>query len=45
MAEVTIEDLPVSILKKVKSLVDEVGSSEVVRRVLDELDHFMKGRS
>jgi hypothetical protein len=45
MAEVKVEDLPVSVLKKVKRLVDEVGSTEVVRRALDELDHLTKGRS
>ena len=33
-----IADLPVSLLKKVKSLVDEVGSTSLVRRALDELE-------
>src|SRR5271166_6780767 len=32
------EDLPVSLLKKVKALVDEVGSTNLVRRALDELE-------
>ena len=39
-----IEDLPVSILKKVKALVDEVGSTEIVRRALAELDELTKAR-
>lgn len=33
-----IEDLPVSVLKKVKALVDDVGSVAVVRQALDELE-------
>jgi hypothetical protein len=32
----------VSILKKVKSLVDEIGSIELVRRALEELEDLMK---
>jgi hypothetical protein len=37
-----VDDLPVSVLKKVKSLVDEIGSIEVVRRALDELLELQK---
>lgn len=33
-----VEDLPVSVLRKVKTIVDAVGSTDVVRRALDELD-------
>jgi hypothetical protein len=40
-AAAEVEDLPVSVLKKVKALVDEIGS-EVVRRALDELDYLTK---
>lgn len=38
-----LSDLPVSVLKKVKALVDEFGSSEVVRKALDELDELTIG--
>lgn len=33
-----LDDLPVSVLKKVKGLVDELGSTDALRRALDELD-------
>ncbi len=33
-----VGDLPVSIIKKVKALVDEIGSVGTVRRALDELE-------
>lgn len=36
-----IEDLPASILKRVKQLVDELGSTLVIRKALDELDELM----
>jgi hypothetical protein len=39
-----MEDLPVSVLKRVKALVDEIGSIDVVRRALDELDELTKRR-
>lgn len=32
------EDVTISLLKKVKALVDEVGSTNLVRRALDELE-------
>ena len=32
------EDVTISLLKKVKAFVDEVGSTSLVRRALDELD-------
>jgi hypothetical protein len=33
-------DLPVSFLKKLRALVDEVGSTDLVRHALDELDEL-----
>jgi hypothetical protein len=36
---ITLDDLPVSVLKKVKALADEIGS-DAVRRALDELDNL-----
>jgi hypothetical protein len=33
-----VEDLPVSLLKKVKALVDELGSTDLVRRALNDLE-------
>lgn len=33
-----LDDLPISVIKKVKRLVDELGSVAIVRRALDELD-------
>jgi len=36
-AVVQVDDLPVSVLKKVKALVDELGGAEVVKRALEEL--------
>ena len=35
-----IHDLPASVLKRVKKLVDELGSIAVVRTALDELDEL-----
>lgn len=35
-----VSDLPVSVLKKVKALVVEFGSSDIVRKALDELDEL-----
>jgi hypothetical protein len=35
-------DLPVSVLKQVKALVDELGSTELVRRALDELESLQR---
>jgi hypothetical protein len=37
-----IEDLPVSVLKRVKLLVDDIGSIEVVKRALAELEELAK---
>lgn len=37
---ITLDDLPVSVLKKVKALADELGSTDAVRRALDELDNL-----
>lgn len=34
-------DITISILKKVKKLVDEVGSTDFIRKALDELDILM----
>jgi hypothetical protein len=39
-----IEDLPVSVLKRVKALVDEIGSIEVVKQALSELGELVKRR-
>jgi hypothetical protein len=39
-----LEDLPVSVLKRVKKFVDEIGSIEVVKRALTELDELAKRR-
>src|SRR5271157_3921114 len=39
-AGVKEEELTLSLLKKVKTLVDEVGSINLVRRALDELDEL-----
>jgi hypothetical protein len=36
-----LKDLPVSVLKKVKLLVDELGGTDRVRHALDELDALM----
>ena len=41
----SLDDLPVSVLKRVKALVDEFGSTDAVRRALDELDELQtKGK-
>jgi hypothetical protein len=37
-----VEDLPVSVIRKVKELADELGSTSVVRRALDELEALTK---
>ena len=34
------DDLPISIIKKVKSLVDEVGSIAIIRKALDDLEQL-----
>jgi len=39
-AGVKQEELTISLLKKVKALVDEVGSTNLVRRALDELEEL-----
>src|SRR5712691_9292782 len=44
VARLNPDDLPVSFLKKVKELVDEVGSTALVRRALDELDELTSPR-
>lgn len=38
LAKLGDEDLRTSVLKKVKALVDELGSTEVLRRAIDDLD-------
>ncbi len=40
-----LEDLPVSLLKKVKALVDEIGSVELVRRALDDLEALTSAKA
>jgi hypothetical protein len=35
-----MEDIPLSVLKKVKSLVDEIGSIRIVRKAIDELENL-----
>jgi hypothetical protein len=39
-----IEDLPVSVLKKVRALVVEIGSVDLVRRALADLEELSKRR-
>jgi len=36
-ADRQIDDLPVSVLKKVKTLIDELGSPEIVKKAIEEL--------
>lgn len=40
-----LDDLPISVIKKVKSLADELGSTQVVRRALDEIDELTRSRT
>ena len=45
MANLGNRDLPASVLKKVKALADELGSIEVLRRAIDDLDDLTRGTS
>jgi hypothetical protein len=44
LAKLGDEDLRASVLKKVKALVDELGSTEVLRRALDDLEELTRRR-
>jgi hypothetical protein len=44
LAKLGDEDLRASVLKKVKALVDELGSIEVLRRAIDDLDELTTRR-
>jgi len=43
LAKLGDEDLRASVLKKVKTLVDEVGSIDALRRAIDDLEELTRG--